>query len=206
MKIVDVRGAVKMEVSSQPRENRAASEEKSDDISLTSSCVAIQLLHVQAEGNVEANSNGSSFDNNKSHKRYFETSSLTPKSRLSQNSRKSITKKPNLFEEILEENSNISVRKSRVSSEDNHTSFKRDESIIRIANVSRSEEMEKSPQMKGNRTTNKNKSDDISLTLSSDQDKRSKSKELNVSLKQKIHKQQTTISRIYQNQFLKRIQ
>ncbi|XP_039312001.1 uncharacterized protein LOC105198207 isoform X2 [Solenopsis invicta] len=183
IKIVDVRGAVEMEVS-PPRDSRAASEEKSDDISLTSSSVAIQLLHVQAEGNVEANSSGSSLDNNKSRKkRFFEASSLTPKSRLSQNSRKSITKKPNLFEEILEENSNISARKSHIPIEDNHTSFKRDESIIRIANVSRSEEMEKSPQMKGNRTTNKNKSDDISLTLSSDQDKRSKSKELNVSFK-----------------------
>ncbi|XP_039312002.1 uncharacterized protein LOC105198207 isoform X3 [Solenopsis invicta] len=167
IKIVDVRGAVEMEVS-PPRDSRAASEEKSDDISLTSSSVAIQLLHVQAEGNVEANSSGSSLDNNKSRKkRFFEASSLTPKSRLSQNSRKSITKKPNLFEEILEENSNISARKSHIPIEDNHTSFKRDESIIRIANVSRSEEMEKSPQMKGNRTTNKNKSDDISLTLSS---------------------------------------
>ncbi|XP_071647464.1 uncharacterized protein [Temnothorax longispinosus] len=144
---------------------------------------------VQANDNTGGNLSNSSLDNNES--RGKRSVFLKPKSRISASFRKSLSKNP--YEKILEEDNNISPRKSNASTEDNRASLERDETATRIIQMRGSLSTEKLSQSERNRTSVEGS--DISLTssnsqMSSNSEKpsnveRDVSKKLNVSLENK---------------------
>ncbi|XP_012523747.1 uncharacterized protein LOC105829445 [Monomorium pharaonis] len=133
---------------------------------LSLSAAKKQSLNIQdVKNNIEAvDLSSSSTDNKSLRRKIFEAVSLKPTSKILENSRKSLTKEPNPFEEILRKDGNISTRESHVSTEDNHGSLEQDRSTIKIIEVRGAVMEEENLQSKEDEVANEEESEEISVT------------------------------------------